>query len=105
MPTPSVATMEPTYATQARAWARDRALDLLQRLTVSASIAAVAGVGIFSVVSAATIPGTPASSTSSGSTSSSTADTSNASTSSGTIQPSSGVSSSSGRGVAVTGGS
>lgn len=97
--------MEPTHATQARAWARDQALSLLQRLTVSASIAAVAGVGIFGAVSAATIPGTPASSASSASTSSSTADTSSASSSTGTIQPSSGLSSSSGRGVAVTGGS
>jgi hypothetical protein len=102
--------MELTDATRARARARDQALRLLERLTVGASIAAVAGVGVFAAVSAATIPGTAASSNTATSSTSSTGESSSTSTStssnsSSAIQSNSGVGSSSSSGVAVSGGS
>ncbi len=89
--------------TESRIRARDRALRLLNRITTAAALAAVAGVGLFGAVSAATIPGTTSASTT-GSSSSTTA--SNSITASGSLQASSGVSSSSsGSGVAVSGAS
>src|SRR5207249_2568293 len=102
--------MERTSQTSDRVRARDAALSLLHRLTTGAASAAVAGVGVFSAVSAATIPGESSSSSSSTQTASST--TSSTSTSSSTssssssgLQSSSGVSSSSGGGMTVTGAS
>jgi F-type H+/Na+-transporting ATPase subunit beta len=95
--------------------ARDAALRRLNRLTVGAGLAAVAGLGIFSAVSAATIPGTSDTATSSTSTassasssssdSSSQSSSSSSSTSGSTFQPSAGVSTSSGRPHAVSGAS
>jgi cytoskeletal protein RodZ len=104
-------TMERTDSAESRVRARDAALRLLNRLTVGAAFAAVAGVGLFSAVSAATIPGTssstPTTDTSSSSSSSedATSSSSDASSSSSDLQPSPGVSSSSGTGKAVTGAS
>src|SRR5205809_273217 len=84
--------------------ARDAGLRLLNRLTYAAAFAAVAGVGLFSAVSAATIPGatsTTASSNASTSnaasstSSSASSQSSSASSSTSSISSSSGVSSSS----------
>ena len=112
-------TMEGAGSAESRVRARDAALRLLNRLTVGAAFAAVAGVGLFSAVSAATIPGTSSStpitdtgsstSTATSSSSSSSEDTtsssSTSSSSSSDLQPSTGVSSSSGTGTVVTGAS
>ncbi|TMD11719.1 MAG: hypothetical protein E6I96_14335 [Chloroflexi bacterium] len=99
--------MERATQTEIRVRARDAALRLLNRLTVGAAFAAVAGVGLFSAVSAATIGGSSSaadsSSTSSSTSASSTSSTSSSSSSS--LQNSSGVSSSSGSAVAVSGAS
>jgi cell division septal protein FtsQ len=84
--------------------ARDRAQQLMNRLTAGVAVAAVAGVGALGYVSAATIPGSTSSSTVS--TSSNTTTSSSSSTSSSGLQSSSGsVSSSSGTATAVSGGS
>jgi hypothetical protein len=102
--------MDTTKSTEAR----DAALRRLNRLTAGAGIAAVAGLGIFTAVGAATIPGTPDTATSSTSTSTpsdssssgdSTSQSSSSSSSGSTIQPSTGVSRSSGRSHAVSGAS
>lgn len=96
--------------------ARDEAMRLLNRLTVGAALGAIAGVGIFGAVSAATIPGTSAASppqipsgSSSNSSSASTASSSNSSSSWNPfagLQSSSGVSAApSGSGMVVSGGS
>jgi hypothetical protein len=102
--------MENTKPTQARMRARDAAFQRLNRLTSGAAIAAFAGLGVFTAVSAATIPGTSSSTHAAGSASasSSTDSTSSSSSdaSSGTVQSSSGVgSASSGTGTVVSGGS
>jgi hypothetical protein len=105
-------TMESTKPAEARIWARDRALSLLNNITTYVAFAAVAGVGIFGTVSALTIPGVSASS-SSGATASAAASTSSDSTSSsessststGLSASSGSVSSSSSAPVAVSGGS
>lgn len=97
--------MEPANNPRARARIRDDALRLLERLTVGSTIAALAGVGVFAVVSAQTIPGSAAASTNSASASTSSGSQSNSSNSSSGIQSSTGVNSSSGAAVAVTGGS
>jgi hypothetical protein len=104
-------TMESTKPAEARIWARDRALALLNNITTYVAFAAVAGVGIFGTVSALTIPGVSASS--SGATASTAASTSSdlssssssSSSSSGLSSSSGSVSSSSSSGVAVSGGS
>ena len=99
--------MENKNTTDKRIQARDSATRMLNRLTAGLAFGAVAGVGILGAVSSYTIPGTT--STSSGATAST-------GTSSGTISTSTGtssglqasptpVSSSSGSGVAVSGGS
>jgi hypothetical protein len=99
--------MENTKPTLARMRARDAAFQRLNRLTTGAAIAAFAGLGVFSAVSAATIPGTSSSSQSAGSSSaSSSTSSSSSSTSAGTVQSSSDVASaSSGTGTVVSGGS
>ena len=101
-----LATMETT-----RIEARDAALLLVNRLTLWAGAAALAAVGAFAAISAATIPGSAsttskaASSTVSSSTSS-TAQSSSSSTNSGSLQSSGTVSSAtSGSGVVATGAS
>lgn len=96
--------MERTRLTDQRIRARDAALGLLNRLTLGAGIAAVAAVGVFSAVSAETIPGSATSSPSSDPTTA-TSSSSTASNSSGSLQTSTGVSSSSGVAQAVTGSS
>ena len=91
--------------------ARDAALRLLNRLTFWAGAAALAAVGVFATVSAATIPGT-SSTSSQGSSTASTSTSSNdqsssSSAASSTLQTSSGgvSSSSSGSGMVATGAS
>jgi len=98
-------TME-TTARKARVIARDDAMQTLNRLTTGVAVGAIAGVGVLAVVSAATIPGTSTASQITSSSSSST-DTSTSSSSSiySPFQPSSGVGSSSGTGIVVSGGS
>jgi cellulose 1,4-beta-cellobiosidase len=95
------------HETARRVNARDAALQLLNRLTVGAAMAAVAGVGLFGAVSAATIPGTSASTSQASGTSTTTSSSSSStsSSSSSSLQPSSGVSSSSGSASAVSGAS
>jgi hypothetical protein len=97
--------MENKNTTDQRIRARDSATRMLNRLTAGLAFGAVAGVAIFGAVSAYTIPG--ATSTSSGATAST--GTSSGTTSTGTgsgLQASpTPVSSSSGSGVAVSGGS
>jgi hypothetical protein len=89
-----------------RSLARDNALRLLNRITVGAALAAIAGVGVFGAVSAATIPGatsdvTPVTTTDSSSETSS----SSSSQSSSDLQASSGVSQATSPGHATTGAS
>ncbi len=105
-------TMESTKPAEARIWARDRALSLLNNITTYVAFAAVAGVGIFGTVSALTIPGVSASSSgaiastaASTSSDSSSSSTSSSSSSSGLSSSSGSMSSSSTSGVAVSGGS
>ena len=81
--------------TTERARARDTALHLLNRLTYAAAFAAVGLVGLFTAISAATIPSSASASTASSSTSNSS-DTTSSDTSSSTSSTSSGLSSSSG---------
>src|SRR5256885_17211858 len=90
-PSGKLGPMEPTNSTHARVRSRDAALRLLQRLTVGAAASSLAGVGVFAAVSAATIPGTSASSSqaSSSSAASSSASSATSSTSSTSLQPSS----------------
>jgi hypothetical protein len=85
--------------------ARDEAMRMVNRISAGVAIGAVAGVGLFGIVSAETIPGV--SSSSSNATASADTSTSTASAStSDSLQPSSGsVSSSTGPGLAVSGGS
>ena len=95
-------------ATDKRIQARDAATRTLNRVTAGLAFGAVAGVGILGTVSAYTIPGN--SSTSSGATASTSTSSGSTSTTSGTtstgVQASpTPVSSSSGSGVAVSGGS
>jgi hypothetical protein len=83
---------------------RDRAQRLMNQLTAGVALAAVAGIGVFGYVSAATVPGST-SSTAATSASTSTA-SSTSSTSSSSVSSSTGtVHSSSGSAVAVSGGS
>lgn len=90
-----------TGGTDSRIKARDSAMRLLSRLTAGVAFAAIAGVGVFGVVGAHTIAGTASSTSGAASTTSSTS-----SSSSPSVQPSTTpVSSSSGSGVAVSGGS
>lgn len=78
---------------------RDSAMRLLNRLTAGVAFAAIAGVGVFGVVSAHTVAGTSSSTSTAASTTTSSSSTSS-------VQPSATpVSSSSGSGVAVSGGS
>ena len=81
--------------------ARDRAQRLMNQLTAGVALMAVAGIGVFGYVSAATVPGsTPSTAAASASTST------RRSTSSSSLSSSSGtVSLSSGSTVAVSGGS
>jgi hypothetical protein len=96
--------MENTKAADVRIRARDRALSLLNNMTAGIAFAAVAGVGIFGIVSEMTIPGVSASTNAAAS--AATGSSSATSSSSGGLQPSSGsVSSSSSAPVAVSGGS
>jgi len=98
--------MENTNAAEVRIRARDRALSVLNNMTAGIALASVAGVGIFGTVSAITHPGVAASSASTAGTASASSSSTTSSTSSSGLQPSSGaVSSSSGSGVAVSGGS
>lgn len=97
--------------------ARDAALHLLNRLTLGFAAAAVAGVGVFAAISAATIPGSASAgtqastqtSTTTGSDSSSSTDSSDSgdSGSSNSVQPSSSPvgSATSGSGMVATGAS
>ena len=97
--------MENKNTTDKRIQARDSATRMLNRLTAGLAFGAVAGVGILGAVSAYTIPGTT--STSSGATASTgtSSGTTSAGTSSGLHASPTPVSSSSGSGVAVSGGS
>jgi len=98
-----------------RIQARDAAMRLLNRLTVGVAFSAVAGVGLLGAVSAHTIPGktsTTASTATASSSAASSATSSTASNSSATPasssslgSPSTPVTSTSGAGVAVSGGS
>lgn len=98
--------MENTSAADSRIRARDRGLSLLNNLTAGIALACVVGVGIFGTVSAITHPGVSASSDSTAGTASASFSSTTSSTSSSGLKPSSGaVSSSSGSGVAVSGGS
>ena len=104
----TVGTMEDEKTIAERIKARDSATRMLNRLTAGLVFGAVAGVGILGTVSAYTLPGTPA--TSSGATASTSIASGSTSSTSGTtstgVQPSpTPVSSSSGSGVAVSGGS
>jgi hypothetical protein len=98
--------MENKNATDQRIRARDSATKMLNRLTAGLAFGAIAGVAVLGAVSAYTIPG--ATSTSSSGATASTG-TSSGTTSTGTgsaLQASpTPVSSSSGSGVAVSGGS
>ncbi len=99
-------TMENTKAADVRVRARDRALSLLNNLTAGIALASVAGVGIFGTVSAIAHPGVAASSGSAAGTASASSSSTTSSASSSGLQPSSGaVNSSSGSGIAVSGGS
>ena len=84
---------------QSKISARDRAQRLMNHLTAGVAVVAVAGIGVFGYVSAATVPGSTTSSTATTSASTSTTSSSGMSSSSGA------VSSSSGSAVAVSGGS
>ena len=98
--------MENEKTTAKRIQARDAATRTLNRVTAGLAFGAIAGVGAFGTVSAYTIPGTAT--TSSGATASSAASSGTTSTSTGStaVQPSPiPVGSSSGSGVAVSGGS
>jgi hypothetical protein len=100
--------MENENTTDKRIQARDAATRMLNRLTAGLAFGAIAGVGILGTVSAYTIPGTAATSsgaTASTSTSSGTTSTSSGSTSTGVQASPTPISSSSGSGVAVSGGS
>ena len=81
--------------------ARDRAQRLMNQLTAGVALMAVAGIGVFGYVSAATVPG---STPSLAATSASTSTTSSTSSSSLSSSPGT-VSSTSGSAVAVSGGS
>src|SRR5579859_3030974 len=93
-----------THARTARVMARDDAMQTLNRLTTGVAIGAIAGVGVLAVVSASTIPGTSSASQSTNS-SSLAASTSSSSSIYSPFQPSSGVGSTSGTGIVVSGGS
>ena len=98
--------MENEKATAKRIQARDAANRTLNRLTAGLAFGAIAGVGAFGTVSAYTIPGTAT--TASGATASSAASTGTTSNSTGStaVHPAATpVGSSSGSGVAVSGGS
>lgn len=93
---------------QSRISARDRAQQLMNRLTAGIAVLAVTGVGALGYLSAETKPGSasPTSTTAATTTLPSTSGATSASTSSSGLQSSSGtVSSSSGTGVVVSGGS
>jgi hypothetical protein len=91
---------------QSKISARDRAQRLMNHLTAGVAVAAIAGVGVFGYVSAATIPGSTQSSTATATSTATPTTSSTSSSSSSALSPSSGtVSSSSGSGVAVSGGS
>jgi hypothetical protein len=100
--------MENKNMTDQRIQARDSATRMLNRLTAGLAFGAVAGVGILGAVSAYNMPGTTSTSTgatASTATSSGTTSTSTGSTSTGLQASPTPVSSSSGSGVAVSGGS
>ena len=84
--------------------ARDRAQRPMNQVTAGVALAAVAGIGVFGYVSAATVPGST-SSTATTSDSTSTARSTSLSTSSSLSSSFGTVSSSSGSAVAVSGGS
>ncbi len=88
---------------QSKISARNRAQQLMNRLTAGVAVVAVAGVGALGYVSAATIPGSTSSRTTISS--SSTTSSSTSTSSSGLSASSGSVSSSAGTGVAVSGGS
>jgi cytoskeletal protein RodZ len=89
--------------TQSKVRARDAAMRLLSRLTTGIALAAVAGVGMLTAVSAYTIPGTtPTTATTSATSSSSSSSSSASSTVPSSSTP---VVASSNPPVAVTGGS
>ena len=95
----TVGIMEP--ATDKRIQARDAATRMLNRLTAGLAFGAIAGVGILSTISAYTVPGnTTAYSAAAASTA-----TSSGTASTGVRASQTPVSSSSGSGVAVSGGS
>ena len=99
--------METKDTTQARVRARDAAMRLLNRLTTGAAISSLLGVGLFAGISANTIPGTDSISTATASSAStaSSSTSSSTTTSSGVAPSTTPVTSSSGSGVAVSGGS
>lgn len=94
-------TMESNNTNDPRIRAREAAMRMLNRLTAGVAVSAITAVGIASVLSAYTIPGTAAAST--GATASTS--TSSGSTTTGLQSSSGSVSSSSSSGVAVSGGS
>ncbi len=103
--------MKGMEGTQARVMKREAAMQRLDRMTTGVALAALAGVGIFAAVSASTIPGTSnaqaatgASAQNSSSATGSTSVSQDPGSSSG-FQPLSGVGSSSGPGLVVSGGS
>ena len=81
--------------------ARDCAQRLMNKLTAGVALAAVAGIGLFGYVSAATVPGSTSSTAATSASASTTSSTSSSSlsSSSGTVHASSGSA------VAVSGGS
>jgi hypothetical protein len=101
--------MQSQIPIQARAKARDAVLRRLNRLTARVAVGALAGVGGLAIVSAQTIPGTKTASSASSSTPSDTSTPATPDTTQApapaTLQPSSGVSSSSSPAHVVTGGS
>ena len=106
--------MESTHF-EHRIRARDASLRMLHRLTLGAAFAAVGALGVFSAVSAATIPGSSSGSPATAQTTTSTSagvepsptsnSSSSSSSSSSTLQPSSGVGAAGTGGHAVTGAS
>ncbi|HEY8815510.1 MAG TPA: hypothetical protein VIP57_10480 [Candidatus Dormibacteraeota bacterium] len=104
----TVEIMDSDKMTDNRIRTRDAATRMLNRLTAGLAFGAIAGVGILGTVSAYTIPG--AATVSSGATASTSTSTGNTSSTSGTasteVQASpTPVTSSSGSGVVVSGGS
>ncbi len=97
--------MENKNMTDKRIRARDAATRTLNRLTAGLAFGAVAGVGLLGAVSAYTIPGMAATSSGATASTATSSGTTSTSASSGLQASPTPVSSSSGSGVVVSGGS